>query len=160
MLSAERVAPVDIRMRSGSARSHSSATSADERGPHRWDAPRSASSLQAKRGFQMNEQLPVRVDVPSELRTRGVTAIFWGACPGDHGWEKGTKAHTHGGDVAPGTICVADQRDLWTADGKPSAVLWHETAHVMVGDRERAGHGRLWRAAMAELGQPVRVRYR
>jgi hypothetical protein len=101
-----------------------------------------------------------KVPVPAELAALGVTAIRVGECPGDIPWEEGTRAHSHSGYPEPGAICVADARDLWAADGSPSPTLWHEVAHVIVGDREKAGHGRLWRAEMAKRGQRILRRYR
>jgi len=70
---------------------------------------------------------------------------------------RGDAAHSHNyrGDRHFGWICVADERDLFTPSRRPTRVMWHEYAHLLV---PNANHGARWRAAVTALGWPSEAR--
>jgi hypothetical protein len=82
--------------------------------------------------------------------------IFTGGCvergKGSSFWAK---AHAHCGPEDPniGWICVRAARRVLTPSGKPSTLLYHEYAHLIVG--YDAAHGPEWRKVVTELGFPA-----
>jgi len=93
-----------------------------------------------------------------------VKGIFVGGCV-----ERGVgssfraKAHAHCFLQDPyfGWICVRSAKRLGEVQGheitKPSALLWHEYAHILTPNHY---HDDAWRATMKVLGQPVPEQYK
>ena len=83
-------------------------------------------------------------------RVAGVlTGVFVGGCVdrGD-GSSFRAKAHAHTTRFPnPGFICVRSAKRLYNAQGKPSLLMWHELAHLLVNQ----GHTAPWREAMRSL---------
>uniref|UniRef100_A0A6H2A006 Peptidase n=1 Tax=viral metagenome TaxID=1070528 RepID=A0A6H2A006_9ZZZZ len=75
------------------------------------------------------------IQVPGKLKQYGVRGIFVGGCVerGD-GSSFRRKGHAHGDPGYElrwtGWICIRSAKRLWTPSGKPSQLLWHETAHI------------------------------
>lgn len=94
---------------------------------------------------------------------REVKGIFVGGCV-----ERGVgssfraKAHAHCFRKDPyfGWICVRSAKRLGEVSGqevtKPSALLWHEYAHILTPDHY---HDDYWRGTMKVLGQPIPEQY-
>lgn len=62
------------------------------------------------------------------------------------------QAHSHTSGHNKGWICVLSWRRLYNQDGKASALMLHELAHILSGD----GHTDKWRKQLRELGGQVR----
>lgn len=98
------------------------------------------------------------VAVPKEMPE--IAGIFVGGCvERGEGSRFRARAHAHTGrgiaDPHLGWVCFLSEKRLWTSDGKPSRILWHEYAHIVSGH----GHDDVWRAAMRKLSQPIPARY-
>lgn len=79
-----------------------------------------------------------------------VWGIFIGGCvSGETTWSEmaGTDAHAHQDAEWAGWICIYSGRAALTK-GKPSQLLLHELAHLLVS----GGHNDRWRSACAFLG--------
>jgi hypothetical protein len=92
-----------------------------------------------------------RIRAPKEFPA--CVGIFVGGCVSrGEGSSFRAKAHAHTSRHRnPYWICVRSAKRLWNEDGSPSALLWHEYAHIL----SDAGHTAKWRAVMAKLGQPI-----
>ena len=93
-----------------------------------------------------------------------VKGIFVGGCvKRGVGSSFRAKAHAHNFKIDPyfGWICVRSIKRIGETQGhtiiKPSALLWHEYAHILTPDHY---HDDAWRAKMKELGQPITEQYR
>jgi hypothetical protein len=62
------------------------------------------------------------------------------------------KAHAHNSKRDPnfGWVCVRSAKRVVTDDGKPTHLMWHEYAHILVPNQ---GHTKKWKAKMHELGK-------
>ena len=78
--------------------------------------------------------------------------------------RQNTTAHAHDNLMANnfGVICLADDVKMFKNDGKPSATMLHEVAHLMVSEEycnTIFGHGQEWQdfynILRAEWGFPV-----
>jgi len=81
------------------------------------------------------------IQVPAELKQYGVKGIFVGGCV-ERGEGSSFRAKAHAHSIIPGTrnyhgtdeflgwICIRSAKRLFTSSGKPSQLLWHETAHI------------------------------
>jgi hypothetical protein len=94
-----------------------------------------------------------KVTVPDQFKA--CVGIFVGGCVlRGEGSSFRAKAHAHTSKAPRGAkywICVRSKDRLWNEDGSPSALLWHEYAHIVADD----GHTAKWRAVMARFGQPI-----
>lgn len=61
-------------------------------------------------------------------------------------------AHNHATDPNFGWVCVRSTRRVIQDSGKPTRLMWHEYAHILVPNQ---GHTKKWKAKMHELNQPV-----
>ena len=87
-----------------------------------------------------------------------VKGIFTGGCvgytiPGPKNLGPLVEGHAHTDGPWAGWICTRFKGDLVT-----DTVLWHEYAHILAGPGV-ASHGKVWKQKMAELGQPIPMRY-
>lgn len=85
-----------------------------------------------------------------------LTGLFTGGCVArGTGSRFRAMAHAHTRGPFTGWVCFLTWKRVLTPAGEPSAILWHEYAHVLSG----AGHTEKWRRVMRELGQPVPEHY-
>lgn len=93
-------------------------------------------------------------------RPRPIAGLAVGGCCDAFGttrqgaFRKAAHAHTSGSHLD--WICVRSRRPerLITPTGKPTALLIHEYAHVLM----HAGHVERWRKAVTDLGAPAEAR--
>ena len=63
--------------------------------------------------------------------------------------DAGAHAHNEKGSDWEGWICVMRPEDVLTPTGKPSKMLLHEYAHLLVPNE---GHSRKWKREVTKLG--------
>lgn len=64
-------------------------------------------------------------------------------------------AHNHKRDPRYGWICVRSPKRLKTPSGKPSTLMYHEYAHMLVPNQ---GHTAKWAEVLTSLGHPAEAR--
>lgn len=76
--------------------------------------------------------------------------VFVGGCVerGD-GSSFRRKAHAHVADAHTGWMCVRSPKRLRMPDGRPTLLIWHELAHLLVGPKN--WHNETWKRKMREL---------
>lgn len=94
--------------------------------------------------------------VPDEMPE--IEGLFIGGCVQrgvGSSFRRQAHAHNHPDDETYGWVCVRSPKRVLTPSGKPSALMYHEYAHILT---PKQGHTIKWAKTLANLGHPAEAR--
>ena len=80
--------------------------------------------------------------IDERINKYGVRLYVGGCIDRGEGSSFRRKAHAHVSDPNKGWICFRSRKRVYSSNGKPSRLVWHEIAHLLVGKSN--WHNKTW----------------